>query len=188
LALEKLSFTEKKGELREMGNAQYARMLSSFAYSSIILMIKSRAFRLGVHVSEVNPAYTSVIGQVKFAQRYGFSTHESAALVIGRRSLGNSERLPRHQSIVPDGKGGHVTLPLPARNRSRHVWASWRKVRPVLLKWCLQHISGRKKAILKSDLLACCDTKVPDLVGEIPTRELTVRRRRTESMVNKLCV
>ena len=175
LVLEKLCFAKKKCELREIGNAKYARMLSSLAYNAIISMMKSRAFRLGVHVREVNPAYTSVIGRVKFAQRYGLSTHESAALVIGRRSLGNSERLPRHQGKVPDGKGGHVTLPLPVRNRGRHVWSSWRKVRGKLLKWCLQHAYGRKKAILKPDLLACCDSKVPDSVGEIPTHESTTQ-------------
>jgi len=46
----------------------------------------------------------------------------SAALCIGRRFLGISEKMPQGQKDIPDGKGGHVTLDLPARTRSRHVW------------------------------------------------------------------
>jgi hypothetical protein len=38
-------------------------------------------------VTEVNPAYTSVIGRNKFSCRYGLSSHSAAALVIARRSL-----------------------------------------------------------------------------------------------------
>jgi IS605 OrfB family transposase len=151
VVIEKLKFSDKKCSLREIGNVRYARMLSSFAYSAIISMIKSKSFRCGVHVNEVNPAYTSIIGRIKFAKRYGFSVHESAALCIGRRCLGASERLPRHQSQVPDGRGGHVTLSLPVRNRDRHVWSSWRIAQKRLLKLCLQHISRRNKAILKPD-------------------------------------
>ncbi len=173
LVLEKLSFSKKKCELREISSPKYARMLSSFAYNSIISTLKSRAFRSGVHVRDVNPAYTSVIGRVKFSRRYGFSVHESAALVIGRRFLGNSERLPRHQAIVPDGKGGYLTLPLPARNRGRHVWTLWGLAKRNLLKWCLQHTSGRKKLSSSRILPACCDMRFSDLVGETPAHEST---------------
>ena len=48
-------------------------------------------------------------------------THASAALCIGRRFLGASERLPSHLNEIADGKGSSVTLPLPVRNRERHV-------------------------------------------------------------------
>ena len=159
LVHESLSFDKKKSELREIGNAKYARMLSSLAYNLIISMLRSRAFRSGVRIREVNPAYTSIIGRIKFAKRYGLSIHESAALVIGRRYLRNSERLPSNQSIVSDGKGHYVTMLLPVRNRSKHVWSIWRKVQKEFLKWCMKHIFGRKKAILKPESLACCDMR-----------------------------
>jgi IS605 OrfB family transposase len=133
LVIEKLSFGKKKQELRELGNTKYARMLSSFAYSSIITMLKSRAFRNGISVKEVNSAYTSIIGRVKFSKRYGLSNHESAALCIGRRSLGGSERLPCRVNTIHDGKGGHVAFSLPARNREKHVWSSWGQIRKEFL-------------------------------------------------------
>ena len=128
IVVEKLSFEKKKCQLREAGNPKYSRMLSSFAYEAIISGITFRAFRFGVEVQEVNPAFTSIIGRVKFSKRYGLSVHESAALCIGRRFLGVSEALPRRQAEIADGRGGYVTLPLPARNRGEHVWSPWRRI------------------------------------------------------------
>ena len=37
----------------------------------------SRGYRQGVEVFQVNPAYSSVIGRVKFMERYGLSVHEA---------------------------------------------------------------------------------------------------------------
>ena len=131
-------------------------MLSSFAYGAIISSLKFRAFRFGVEVKGVNPAFTSVIGRVMFSKRNGLSVHESAALCIGRRSLGVSEALPRHQAETTDGRGAYVTSFLPERNRNEHVWASWRRIRKKLPIVALQHSSGR----VKSDLQAGESTPV----------------------------
>jgi IS605 OrfB family transposase len=127
LVLEKLDFKQKKASLREKGTP-YARMLSSFAYSSILTHLKSRAQKQGIEIKEVNPAYTSMIGRVKFSKRYGLSIHHAAALVIARRFFRFSEKPPSRQADIPDGRGGHVALPLPARNRGEHVWALWRRL------------------------------------------------------------
>jgi IS605 OrfB family transposase len=127
LVLEKLDFKKKKATLRENGTA-YARMLSSFAYSSILTHLKSRAQKRGIEVKEVNPAYTSIIGRVKFSKRYGLSIHHAAALVIARRFFRFSEKPPSRLTDIPDGRGGHVTLPLPVRNRGEHVWTLWRRL------------------------------------------------------------
>ena len=128
LILEDLDFQKKKADLREKNCISYSRMLSSFAYQSLISHLKSRAMKKGVLVQQVNPAYTSLIGRVKFAKRYGLSIHQAAALTIGRRYLGYSEKLPSSLSKIPDGKDGHVTLSLPERNRDKHVWSIWRQL------------------------------------------------------------
>lgn len=127
IVLEKLDFKQKRASLREKG-ASFARMLSSFSYSSILTHIRSRAQRHGVEIQEVNPAYTSIIGRVKFAKRYGLSVHHAAAWVIARRSLKFSEKPPSSLKDIPDGKSGCVALSLPARNRGEHVWAFWRRL------------------------------------------------------------
>ena len=127
LVLEKLDFQQKKAILREK-EASYARMLSSFAYRSILTHLKLRAQKQGIEVKEVNPAYTSIIGRVKFSKRYGLSIHHAAAMVIARRFFRFSEKPPSRLVDIPDGKSGHVALPLPARNRGEHVWTLWRKL------------------------------------------------------------
>lgn len=159
LVIEKLDFQNKKNELKESGNRKYARMLSSLAYTNILTTIKSRAWRFGVKVKEVNPAYTSVIGRVKFAGRYGLTIHESAALCIARRFQGVSERLPRHLDKIPDGKSGHVTLSLPVRNRGKHVWTLWRQVKKKLSVVLAAHFRAKRSSSRSSP--ACCDGKDP---------------------------
>lgn len=57
-------------------------MLSSLAYSSLMLAMQSNALLGGVRTAEVNPAYTSVVGRVKYAKPIGISLHQAAALVL----------------------------------------------------------------------------------------------------------
>jgi IS605 OrfB family transposase len=132
IVVEKLDFAKKKAEL-ESTDARHARMLSSFACNKVISSIKAAAFRCGAEVIEVNPAYTSVIGAVNHAQVKGISVHMGAAVAIARRGLGLSERVPkRTAAIAPMRNGGHVTFCVPARNRQKHVWQHWGKVRASL--------------------------------------------------------
>src|SRR3990167_953200 len=62
------------------------------------------------------------------------SGHHGAALCIARRTYGFPERPPRFPGKIPDGKGGHVALSLPARNRGKHVWSRWRALSKRLRK------------------------------------------------------
>jgi IS605 OrfB family transposase len=128
LIFENLDFQKKKASLREKNHHSHSRMLSSFSYSSITSHLKSRAMKKGVLTAQVNPAYTSIIGRVKFATRYGLSIHQAAALTIGRRYLNFSEKVPSSLKAIPDGKESHVTLSLPVRNDDGHVWRLWNHV------------------------------------------------------------
>ncbi len=132
IVIERLDFARKKAELED-ADPRHARMLSAFAYRNIIQHVKSAAFRAGVEVIEVNPAYTSVIGAVNVACCRGVSVHQGAAAAIARRGLGLSERPPRRRAVkVPNRQGGHVALVLPVRNRTRHVWSFWAAARKAL--------------------------------------------------------
>ena len=173
IVMERLSFAEKKAELREMNHPRYARMLSSFAYNGIGVAIRSRASRYGVEVREVNPAYTSIIGRVKFCKRYGLSTHGSAALCIGRRLLGASESLPRHLDHVADGKGGYLVMRLPVRNRGMHVWSLWRQIKKKLPAALAAHFRAKIDPGNRSNPVLCDTRRVLDVVGANPAREPT---------------
>ena len=123
VVIEKLDFRQKKAIL-EGQSRKYSRMLSSFSYGKVKAYFISRGYREGVEVHQVNPAYSSVIGRVKFMERYGLSVHQAAALVLARRSLGFSERIPRRWAC-PVGNGVHVAFAVPARKRVKHVWTYW---------------------------------------------------------------
>ena len=99
VVLEKLDFKKKKLFLRSIA-PKTARMLSSFSYTKIIEALKAKAFRSQIEVMQVDPAYTSMIGEIKFAKRYGLSKHFAAALVIGRRSYCFSEQLFAKASLL----------------------------------------------------------------------------------------
>ena len=170
LILEHLDFKKKKAALREQ-NPSYARMLSSFAYSTILTHLKSRGATRGIEVHTVNPAFTSLIGRVKFAKRYGITLHTAAALCISRRFLGVSERMPQGQRDIPDGKGGCVTLDLPARNRSGHVWLQWGQLNRNLRAALTAHFRAVKtdpRAPLKTALVTA---KLSDFAGGTPARQ-----------------
>lgn len=128
LVIEQLDFSKKKTEL-EAVRTERARGLSAFAYQQTLGMLKAAAFRSGVEIIQVNPAFTSTLGAVNHARRLGISIHAGAALCIARRGLGFSESPIVRTAAVPLRNGGHVTFDLPARNRSKHVWSFWSAVR-----------------------------------------------------------
>ena len=77
LVIEKLDFRQKKAVL-EGESRKYSRMLSSFAYGKVKAYFLSRGYREGVEIIEVNPAYSSVVGRVKFMERYGLTVHQGS--------------------------------------------------------------------------------------------------------------
>ena len=145
IVIERLDFRQKKAAL-EGQSRKYSRMLSSFSYGKVKAYFISRGYRHGVEVNQVNPAFSSVIGRVKFMERYGLSVHQAAALVLARRLLGCSERIPRQRACLV-GNGVHVAFTVPARKRVKHVWTYWGAIsgqlRPAL---AAHHRLGKRDA------------------------------------------
>jgi len=102
--IENLDFSKKKKQLKDNYNKYYARMLSAFAYSKIKESFTTNCWRKGINLKEVNPAYTSFIGKIKYAKYSGYnlngSNHTSAAFVIARRGMQCKEIIPKNISIV----------------------------------------------------------------------------------------
>lgn len=129
VVIEKLDFQKKKLALQELGNKKLSRMLSSFAYGLFFRSLLSQGYRKGIPIHQVNPAFTSIIGRINYAKRYGLSTHLAAALCIARRYQQFSESPNLSTEKISDGKGSYVAFDLPVRNRTKHVWHFWGKVK-----------------------------------------------------------
>lgn len=91
IVCEELDFSDKKTQLREKGK-KYARMLSGWAYSKFYELLESILSNRGISLIKKNPAFTSLIGLVKYSRIYGVSSDIAAAIVIARRGMNLSER------------------------------------------------------------------------------------------------
>ena len=126
IVIEKLDFSRKKTRLREH-SVRYAKMLSQFSYSKFASLVHSKAKLAAIQVISVNPAYSSLIGMVKFMSLYGLNSGTAASLVLARRGLRLSERLPRVCNAL--------VQPVDC---NKHVWTYWARILKQL-KGCYRH-------------------------------------------------
>lgn len=119
IVVEKLEFFAKRAALRERGR-RYARMLSNFAYCRLTEQLELQAGNRGIQVIFRNPAWSSFLGLLKYARMYGLASDEAAALVLARRAMNLSERLPG-------------SLPALLRvNPRKHIWSQLNQLNKVL--------------------------------------------------------
>lgn len=114
IAIERINTTKSKVS-HAYGNKKTNRKMSMFAYRKFITAIQNRADKMGVKVFEVNPAYTSQMGKIKYMKRFGISIHQAASFVIARRAMGFKEKLPPVMYSL-----------LPEKMIGLHHWAQWR--------------------------------------------------------------
>jgi IS605 OrfB family transposase len=109
---EELDFSDKKERLGEESK-KYARMLSSWAYSRFYQLLQSILSNRGIELIAVNPAYSSLIGLVKYMRMYGLSSDCAAALVIARRGM-------RLDDFPQSSITAYASV-----NEDKHVWSFW---------------------------------------------------------------
>jgi len=85
----------KKG-VRGDGKAELRKRLHNWNAKKFLQKLKRVAMLKGVEVIEVNPAYTSVIGMLKYAPQLSIDKDIAGAYVIGRRALGFKEDTPEN--------------------------------------------------------------------------------------------
>jgi IS605 OrfB family transposase len=164
---EDLDFRKKKMSMVAM-SAKRSRQLSALHYSAWGQAISSRCLKDGVALKLVNPAYSSLIGRVKFAASLGLSVHHAAALVIARRGMNLSERLPKVPVVYPDGAGNQVTLPPVVNTGHRHVWFSWAKVAKTVNAARVAHFSVKTAHATGNTPVQEMDYAIPDFPGVGP--------------------
>ncbi len=58
-------------------------------------MLERGCIRNGIEIIKVKPQFTSKIGLYKYCHQYRMGVHNGAAMVIGRRSYGFKEKVPK---------------------------------------------------------------------------------------------
>ncbi len=90
----------KKG-VRGDGKAELRKRLHHWNAKKFLQKLKRVAMLKGMEVVEVNPAYTSFIGMLKYALRSSIDKDIASAYVIGRRALGFKEDTPEnHERLL----------------------------------------------------------------------------------------
>jgi IS605 OrfB family transposase len=92
----------KKG-MRGDGKAKLRKILHHWNAKKFLQKLKRIARLKGVEVVEVHPAYTSIIGMLKYAPQLNIDKDIAGAYVIGRRALGFKEDMPEtYETLLKD--------------------------------------------------------------------------------------
>jgi len=92
----------KKGT-RGDGKATLRKRLHHWNAKKFLQKLKRVAMIKGVEIVEINPAYTSVIGMLKYAPQLSIDKDIAGAYVIGRRALGFKEDMPKnYEKLLKD--------------------------------------------------------------------------------------
>jgi IS605 OrfB family transposase len=153
IVCEDLDFTSKKELLKERGK-KYARMLSGWAYSEFVKLLNSIVSNRGIELLTVNPAYSSMIGLVKYLRMYGLASDEAAAIVIARRGMRLSEKIP-----------GSLTAFVEV-NSTKHVWSLWNQLNKKIKLSGMVTTRHSYYAISNWDFLANLETREAQALEE----------------------
>jgi IS605 OrfB family transposase len=109
IAHEVIKFAKEKGKAiaiedikklpkgkRGDGKAKLRKILQFFSYRRILKKIESLATQEGIEIVKVNPAFTSIIGMMKYCPQYFIDKDVAGAYVIGRKALGFKEKIPEN--------------------------------------------------------------------------------------------
>ena len=116
LVVEKLDIKKSKQKANRDKKKQKKlnKTLHSFSYSLYLQAIHYIGLCYLFEIREVNPAYTSIIGKYKYADKMKLSTHIAASYVIARRGLHFKEKLLKEQQQY-----------IPKEMINKHHWSKW---------------------------------------------------------------
>lgn len=78
------------------GRKKLRKRFQQFIYKGILQKIEILAKREGIEVVKINPAFTSIIGKLKYAPQYLIDKDIAGAFVMARRGIGYREEIPKN--------------------------------------------------------------------------------------------
>ena len=140
-------------------HSKIARKTAQFCYRTILTMLESACYKIGVEFVKVKPQYTSKIGLYKYCNQYGMDVHNGAAMVIARRSYGFKEKIPKlYKSLfkpIPIIKKDELTYEY---SDYSNEWGNWsnvsKKIKMILQKDCYPRFFIENRKDIKDMILA----------------------------------
>ncbi|WP_448587554.1 IS200/IS605 family accessory protein TnpB-related protein, partial [Thermocrinis sp.] len=130
----------KKG-YRGDGKAKLRKRLHYWNFKGLLQKIERLARLKGIEVIKVHPAYTSIIGMLKYAPQFGIDKDTAGAYVIGRRALGFEEDMPKnYEKLLKDREFLQSALEFYKQEEQR------------LSKLLKKETNGYKQNVLKEEL------------------------------------
>ncbi|MGB4311447.1 MAG: hypothetical protein WBJ17_00800, partial [Natronincolaceae bacterium] len=98
--------------------------------------------REGIQLIKVKPQYTSIIGLYKYLHQYKMNIHNSAAMVIGRRSYKFKEKIPKpiKDKLIKDK----------TKFNGKTEWGRWSEINKIINK-ILEGKEGEKPGLWLKD-------------------------------------
>jgi hypothetical protein len=109
-----------------------------------------------VELIKVTPAFTSVIGMIKFMSKYGLNSGTSAAMAIARRAMNLSEKIPKCLATPED--------------EARHVWSVWNRI----ARFLKQHHIPRARLFQWTKALGGILTALPGTAEHQPSSRVDI--------------
>jgi IS605 OrfB family transposase len=162
LAIESLDFSKKKASMSEQSKL-YNEMLSNLSTGLFKTSLESRCRRYGVELIKVNPAFTSIIGMIKFMSRYGLNSGTSAAMSIARRAMKLSEKIPQCLATPED--------------EARHSWSAWNRV----ARFLKLHRISRSRLFQWTKALGDILTSSPDETEHSPSLLVAIETGKSQN-------
>jgi IS605 OrfB family transposase len=160
IVLEDLDFKKNKKykHTNDKYNKKKNRALGNFTWKQLLTAIEAKAHRSGVEVKKVNPAWTSIIGRLKYCD--DIKVHEAAAYVIGRRGLGYKER-------IPDWLRSIIAETLQEEGIKKSNWKIWSDLKKLTVPDCRAFVPRRVRRRVKDPPSGLMGNLLPspDLLG-----------------------
>ena len=110
--------------MRGDGKAELRKRLHQWNAKKFLQKLKRVAMLKELEVIEVNPAYTSIIGMLKYAPQLNIDKDIAGAYVVGRRALGFKEDTPEnYEKLLKDKAYLEFALKRYEEREKRNLWS-----------------------------------------------------------------
>ena len=137
IVIESLNFNKAKSQLKSGKNKRYNKTVSSLVTARFKSIMTLRCAEHQIELIAVNPAYTSLLGRIKYGNEFNYNVHQGAAFVIARRGQGLSDRKMPKKSVC-EVQQNYMCFDVPVDTLKDETYKYLQKVSAAYNKWYIE--------------------------------------------------